>query len=75
MPRLAVGADSAVRRAAAPTLKATGDIVSSDEVVEVPMRLEPTVVVEAGDGGVLEDAVQPLDLTSRSRSVDLGRAD
>jgi hypothetical protein len=50
------------------------EVVSGDEVGEVPAELIVAVVVEALDGGVLDGAVHPLDLTVGPGVLGLGGA-
>jgi hypothetical protein len=55
-------------------LEATGEVVGGDEVVELSPQLIVAVVVEALDCGLLDGPVHSLDLTIRSRMIDLGEA-
>jgi hypothetical protein len=49
-------------------------VVGGDEVVEVPPELIEAVAVGALDGGILDGAVDPLDLTIGPGMVDAREA-
>lgn len=55
-------------------LEPAGVIVGIDEELQVGAQLFVAVVVVAFDGGVLDGAVHPLDLTIRPRMVGFGQA-
>ena len=59
---------------AAQALQSASEVVGGDEVVEVPPQLVVAVLMEALNGGVLDYAVHPLDLTVGPRMVDFGEA-
>ncbi len=67
-------ADVFVRREAAERLEAAGEVVGGYEVCEVYPQLLVALVVEAFDGGLLDGAVHPLDLTVGPGVVRLGEA-
>lgn len=67
-------ADELIGCEASQALEAFSGVVGGDEVVEVSSQLIVAVVVEAPDGGVLDGAVHPLDLTVRPGMVDPGEA-
>jgi hypothetical protein len=58
-------ADRFVGRQTAERLEAAGEVVGGHEVGEVLPKLIGAVVVEAFDGGLLDRAVHPLNLTIR----------
>jgi hypothetical protein len=55
--------DELVGREAAQRLQAAGMIVGIDEELQVSTELLMAIVVEALDGGFLDGAVHPFDLT------------
>ena len=67
-------ADEFVGKEAAETLEAVAKVVGGDEVVEVPPELIEAVAVGALDGGILDGAVDPLDLTIGPGMVDAREA-
>ena len=67
-------ADELVGREALEGLEPAAEVVSRDEVGEMPAELVMALVVEALDGRLLDGPVHPLDLTVGPRMLGLGRA-
>ncbi|EZQ13534.1 hypothetical protein CF98_27020 [Halopseudomonas bauzanensis] len=65
-------ADELIGREALEGFQSSPEIIGVDEVVKVPSQLVVLVVVEALDGGVLDGAVHPLDLSVGAWMVDFG---